>query len=168
MIKKSGIIVGARRFYVSRYGGHTWPETLTHTTELVGGRPKVAICDKGFRGQRTIGGTEVGIPKRALKHASTYQKRKDRQRFRRRGGIETSIRRLKSDYRLVRNCLKGSVGDSINLMMAAVAFNFEKLMIQCPLHLLLRFLGYSIVKEQGKSTVPLYPKRSRITSFSGH
>jgi IS5 family transposase len=143
--KNSGIIVGAVHFSKNTYDGHTLPETLRHTTELVGRRPKVAICDKGFRGQRTIEGTEVVIPKRALKHANSYQKRKARQRFRRRAGIEAIISHLKFDYRLVRNYLKGNVGDSINLMMAAAAFNFKKLMAQ--LHLLLRFLLYSFVKE---------------------
>lgn len=151
--KNSGIIVGAVHFSTNIYDGHTLPETLRHTTELVGRRPAVAICDKGFRGQRTIEGTEVVIPKRALKHANSYQKRKARQRFRRRAGIEAIISHLKFDYRLVRNYLKGSVGDSINLMMAAAAFNFKKLMTQ--LHLLLRFFVYSLVKEHGRLIAPI-------------
>ena len=44
-------------------------------------------------------------------------------------GIEAIIGYLKSDFRLRRNFLKGSVGDSINLMLAA-AFNFKKWMRQ--------------------------------------
>jgi IS5 family transposase len=140
--KNSGIIVGARSFDVNHYDGHTLPETLQQAAQLVGKRPTVAICDKGFRGQSSIEGTEVVIPKRAVKHASTYQKRKARQRFRRRAGIEAIISHLKFDYRLVRNYLKGSVGDSINLMMAAAAFNFKKLMIQLQrfFHLLLAYV----------------------------
>jgi IS5 family transposase len=151
--KNSGIIVGARSFEVNTYDGHTLPETLRHTTELVGRRPTVAICDKGFRGQRTIEGTDIVIPKRALKHASTYQKRKARQQFRRRAGIEAIISHLKFDYRLVRNYLKGTVGDSINLMMAAAAFNFKKLMTQLQ-HFLHLLLGY-VVKEPWGLIAPL-------------
>ena len=76
-----------------------------------------------------------------------------RWRFRRRAGIEAIISHLKFDYRLVRNYLKGSVGDSINLMMAAAAFNFKKLMPQ--LHILLRFLFYCLVKEHSGLIAPI-------------
>jgi IS5 family transposase len=151
--KNSGIIVGARSFDVNHYDGHTLPETLQQAAQLVGKRPTVAICDKGFRGQSSIEGTEVVIPKRALKHANTYQKRKARQRFRRRAGIEAIISHLKFDYRLVRNYLKGSVGDSINLMMAAAAFNFKKLMVQ--LQRFFHLLAGSIVKEHWGLILPI-------------
>jgi IS5 family transposase len=143
--KNSGIIVGAVHCSKNTYDGHVLPEALQQTAQLVGKRPLVAICDKGFRGQSSIEGTEVVIPKRVLKHASTYQKRKARQRFRRRAGIEAIISHLRFDYRLVRNYLKGSVGDSINLMMAAAAFNFKKLMRQ--LQEVLRVVLCFLVKE---------------------
>jgi len=52
-----------------------------------------------------------------------------------RAGIEPIIGHLKSDYRLIRNFLKGSVGDSINLMLAAAAFNFKKWMRRAQLFL---------------------------------
>ncbi|MGZ5054216.1 MAG: hypothetical protein ACXWAT_04640, partial [Methylobacter sp.] len=35
------------------------------------------------------------------------------------------IGHLKSDFRLTRNFLKGTAGDCINLLMAAVAWNFS-------------------------------------------
>jgi IS5 family transposase len=57
-----------------------------------------------------------------------HQRQNYRKRFRKRAGIEPIIGYLKSDYRLIRNFLKGSVGDSINLMLAAAAFNFKKWM----------------------------------------
>ena len=37
-------------------------------------------------------------------------------------------RHLKTDFRLVRNFLKGVLGDATNLKLAAAAFNFRKLM----------------------------------------
>jgi len=52
--------------------------------------------------------------------------------------LEAYISHLKFDYRLVRNHLKRSVGDSINLMMEAASFKFKKLMIR--LQRLLRLL----------------------------
>jgi transposase, IS5 family len=47
--------------------------------------------------------------------------------FRRRAGIEPVISHIKHDYRMAKNYLKGSIGDAINLFMAAAAFNFRKL-----------------------------------------
>ena len=86
-------------------------------------------------------GTKIEIPRKPQKRASTYEKRKARKRFRRRAGIEPIIGHLKSDYRLLRNYLKGNVGDSINLMLAAAAYNFKKLMRQLIDYLRLVFLA---------------------------
>lgn len=121
------------------YDGHTLPEVLKQSEELVGRRAKVAICDRGYRGKRTIDGTRIELPGKPRKRASAYEKRKARKRFRRRAGIEPIIGHLKSDFRLLRNYLKGSVGDSINLMLAAAAYNFKKLMRQLLDYLLLFF-----------------------------
>ena len=140
--KNSGIIVGAVHFSKNKYDGHTLPETLKQTTELVGRKPKVAICDRGFRGKSIVDGTKVVIPKPPGKRSTTYQKQKARKRFRRRAGIEPIIGHLKSDFRLMRNYLKGSVGDSINLMLAAAAFNFRKLLRQLLDYLFLFFTVY--------------------------
>ncbi|MBN4065872.1 hypothetical protein JYT51_00900, partial [Candidatus Amoebophilus asiaticus] len=38
------------------------------------------------------------------------------------------IGHLKQDHRVVINYLKGQIGDSINFILAASAFNFKKLM----------------------------------------
>jgi len=130
MTKNSGIIVGAVSFSKNIYDGHTLPDALKQSEALVGRRAKVAICDRGYRGKRVVNGTRIEIPKKPLKRASAYEKRKARKRFRRRAGIEPVIGHLKSDFRLLRNYLKGSVGDRINLMLAAAAYNFKKLMRQ--------------------------------------
>jgi IS5 family transposase len=140
--KNSGIIVGAVHFSKNKYDGHTLPETLKQTTELLGRRPKVAICDRGFRGKSFVDGTKVVIPKAPGNRSTTYQKQKARKRFRRRAGIEPIIGHLKLDFRLMRNYLKGSLGDSINLMLAAAAFNFRKLLRQLPDYLLLFFTAH--------------------------
>ena len=48
--------------------------------------------------------------------------------FRKRAGIEPVIGHCKSDHRLSRNFYKGLFGDSINVMLAAAAFNFKRAM----------------------------------------
>jgi IS5 family transposase len=67
-------------------------------------------------------------PKPGRKNASVDAMKLARKRFRRRAGIEPVIGHLKSKQRLKRNFLKGFSGDQINLIMAAVAFNFKKWM----------------------------------------
>jgi IS5 family transposase len=150
MTKNSGVIVGAVSFSKNMYDGHTLPEALKQNEELVGRRAKVAICDRGYRGKRMIDGTRIEIPQKPKKRASAYEKRKARKRFRRRAGIEPVIGHLKSDFRLLRNYLKGSMGDSINLMLAAAAYNFKKLMRQLLAYLCLRLAA--IMSMMGTST----------------
>ena len=48
-----------------------------------------------------------------------------RKKFCKRAGIEPVIGHLKSDHRMMRNYLKGTLGDSINTMMAAAAYNMR-------------------------------------------
>jgi IS5 family transposase len=128
LTKNNGIIVGACSHDQNQYDGHTLPEVLEQTTRLIGREPKVAICDRGYRGTSFVGNTQIVIPKPPGKRSTAYQKQKARKRFRRRAGIEPVIGHLKSDYRMARNFLKGSIGDSLNVMLAAAAFNFNKLM----------------------------------------
>lgn len=59
-------------------------------------------------------------------------------RFRKRAGIEGIIGHLKADHRLGRNFLSGFLGDEINLLMAAAAFNFRKWLLE--FYFLLYFL----------------------------
>jgi len=67
----------------------------------------------------------VEIPGKGKATDSYYKKTKAIKKFRRRAGIEPVIGHLKQDHRMQRNYLKGSVGDSINTMMAAAGFNLK-------------------------------------------
>ena len=48
-----------------------------------------------------------------------------RKKFCKRAGIEPVIGHLKSDHRMMRNYFKGTLGDAINTMMAAAAYNMR-------------------------------------------
>jgi len=61
-------------------------------------------------------------------HLGHYRRRKLRHGFRRRAATEPVIGHLESDHRLRRNFLKGIVGDALNAMLAAAAFNFKRVM----------------------------------------
>jgi len=72
---------------------------------------------------------EVVLPSTPLKRDSAYQRQTKRELCRKRSAIEPIIGHLKHDYRLSRNWLKGSCGDSINVLMAACAWNLNKWMM---------------------------------------
>lgn len=154
--KNSGIIVGALDVR-NRYDGHCLVDALQQCEALRGVRPKVAITDRGFKGIRHIEGTDILLPGRPAKQASVYEKTKARKRFRRRAAIEPRIGHLKSDFGLRRNYLKGVVGDSINLMLSAAAYNFKKLLRK------LRFLFFMLEKQVGGSVVS-----ERVSAFVWH
>jgi len=126
--KNSGIIIGALNIRENTHDSKTLLSTLGQIEALTKNKPHFAICDRGYRGVSEINGTKILIPSRSKKDATSYEKRKARLRFRRRAAIEPVIGHLKSDYGLARNYLKGHMGDGVNLMLAAAAFNFSKLM----------------------------------------
>lgn len=70
--------------------------------------------------------TKVNYPKALAKNISDKVKELIQKQFRKRAGIEGIISHLKNEHRLDRNYLKGFLGDEINLLMAAAAFNFRK------------------------------------------
>ena len=55
-------------------------------------------------------------------------KRAFQRMLRRRSAIEPSIGRMKTDNRLQRNQLTGKEGDRINALLAAIGYNFRKLL----------------------------------------
>ena len=143
--KNSGIIVGAVSHPHNLHDSKTLIGIISQSSELRGQCPEVAICDRGYRGKSRVGETKVLIPKTPRKKATPYQRQKAKKRFRKRAGIEPIIGHLKSDYRLARNFLKGSVGDSLNLMLAAAAFNFKKWMQQVQ-EIFLAILAITIIQ----------------------
>src|SRR5690606_763471 len=77
-----------------------------------------------------------------------YMRKKLSEAHRKRAAIEPIIGHLKSDHRLGRNFYKGVVGDNINIMLAAAAFNFKRMMNKWKSSFLSFFqmLYYSIMK----------------------
>jgi IS5 family transposase len=128
LTQNTGILVGAMTFSKNIYDGHTLEVVLDQATSLTGSQPKTATVDRGYQGKNEVNGTKIIRPSKSLKKDTAYQKRKKRKHCRRRAAIEPVIGHLKADHRAVRNYLKGVVGDEINFLMAASAFNFKKLM----------------------------------------
>ena len=123
---QGNLIVGVISHEQNQHDSHTLPEILRHVEASRGKAAKQAVCDRGYRGKREVNDTRIILPGKALKRDSRYQKDKKRKQCRRRAAIEPVIGHLKSDYRLARNFLKGAIGDRINLLMAACAWNLKQ------------------------------------------
>ena len=95
---------------------------------IYGRKVKYLAGDRGYRGQQTSGETEILIPHVPKAADSAYTKAKKHKLFRKRAGIEPVIGHCKSDHRLGRNFYKGLFGDSVNVMLAAVAFNLKRVL----------------------------------------
>jgi IS5 family transposase len=127
--KNSGIIIGVVAHEKNTHDSKTLEAALSAANANRTKPIKEAICDRGYRGKKEVSGTIISIPDGKPKKRDTrYQKEKKREKFRRRAAIEPVIGHLKSDHRLSRNYLKGFIGDEINLLLAAAAFNLKKWM----------------------------------------
>ncbi len=125
---KSNIIIGVAAHNKNEHDSKTLQAALNsankHRTEPI----TEAICDRGYRGKKEVDGTVICIPDSPKKRDTKYQKEQKRKKFRRRAAIEPIIGHVKSDHRMQRNYLKGFIGDEINLLLAASAFNLKKWM----------------------------------------
>ena len=123
----NGIIIGALSFR-NEYDGHTIDKAKEQVDRIYGRKVKYLAGDRGYRGQQTSGETEILIPHVPKAADSAYTKAKKHKLFRKRAGIEPVIGHCKSDHRLGRNFYKGLFGDSINVMLAAAAFNLKRVL----------------------------------------
>jgi IS5 family transposase len=126
--KRSGVIVGVAAHSVHEHDSKTLEAALASAKANRDKPVKEAICDRGYVGKKEVDGVTISIPGKELKRDTKYQKEKKREKFRRRAAIEPIIGHLKSDHRMETNYLKGFIGDEINLLMAASAFNLKKWM----------------------------------------
>ena len=122
-----GLIIGAMSFR-NPYDGHTIEPAMEQVDRIYHRPIKLLGGDRGYRGVDKVGNTKVIIPDVPKKDDSAHQRGKKHRIFRKRAGIEPVIGHCKADHRLSRNFYKGLFGDSINVMLAAAAFNFKRAM----------------------------------------
>jgi len=126
--KKSGIIVGAMAFKENIFDGDTLEPQLDQIERLTNYRPGYGIVDRGYKGKKSVGKTEIISPKKLPASSNSYQKQKTRKQFRARAGIEPVISHIKHDHRMIRNYLSGELGDIMNTLLAATGFNMKKML----------------------------------------
>ena len=140
---KTGVILGALSVTGNPHDSKLLAPSLQQCKRILGNikgkMPTVAITDRGYRGTKEAEGVEINIPAPGKKNQSKYQKQKTRKRFRARAGIEPVIGHIKHDHRMIRNFLKGVLGDIINAISASMGFNLKKRLNQLALILILAF-----------------------------
>lgn len=126
---KGNIILSAVSHAKNIADVHTLDEVLSKAQSVRLSKIREAVCDRGYRGRKEVNGIVIVLPENAKKKDTRYERDKKRAKCRRRAAIEPIIGHLKSSFRLTKNYLKGVVGDEINLLMAACAWNLRKWMI---------------------------------------
>ena len=126
-IPGKNIIVGVKSFQGNPNDTQTLEPSLEKVQESTGRTYKYAIVDRGYPGKNKVGETQIIRPG-SPKAKTEYQKRWMREKCRIRAGVEPVSGHLKYEHRMIRNYLKGTMGDQINLTMAAAAFNFKRLL----------------------------------------
>ena len=121
---KSNWIVGAQSLHGNPYDGHTLAGAISQTERLTGVQLADVICDQGYRGHNYSGSAKVHV----VRYISRKAKRALQRLLRRRSAIEPSIGHMKSDQQLDYNHFTGKEGDRINALLAAVGYNFRKLL----------------------------------------
>ena len=150
--QKSGVIIGALNIAGNDYDGHTLDAALEQQQRLTGHKLKEAFVDRGYRGRKEVLGTAIHTPKTFSSKLTTYRKNKLKEGFTKRAAIEPKIGHLKADHRLSRNFYKGIKGDNINVMLAAAAMNFKRMMNIWKDNLLALLIALTRILSQRKST----------------
>ena len=137
--QSTGVIVGALNFTDTLHDSKTLPQAVEQYERLTGKEATNIFLDRGYKGPKKINNTNLHKPK-PDKNIS----RDKRKRHQRRAAIEPVIGHLKHDHRMVRNYLKGVVGDAINVILSAAAMNFKRIM--------------NIIQNEEGSFVPIFSR----------
>lgn len=121
------IIVGVKNFNGNPNDTKTLNPALDNIEKISGIKFKNAIVDRGYKGKKEINGTTIVTP-RPPNAKQPYSKTTMRKKCRSRAAVEPVIGHVKHDCRMARNYLKGTIGDDINVNLAAAGFNFRGLL----------------------------------------
>ena len=106
------------------YDGHTLAAVIPDMEALIGNTIERILVDKGYRGHNAP-------PDYKFRVFTSGQKRhmtpKIRRELRRRSAVEPVIGHLKAEHRMGRNYLWHRHGDASNAILAAVGYNFRRL-----------------------------------------
>lgn len=120
---KNPWIIGAKSFFGNPFDGSTLKAAIAQTEKLTGKVVKEIYLDKGYKGK-------VHHPEGKMTLISGRKSLRPvlQKLLKRRSSIEPVIGHSKSDHRMGVNLLKGKLGDQMNPIFAASAFNLRKIL----------------------------------------
>jgi IS5 family transposase len=125
--KSKLIILGALNIEDNKFDGDTLQPAIDQLGRLHNGyKPETLVGDRGYRGRSVVKGVKIVTPYDREKGILCKISRIINKLLKRRSSIEPIIGHLKNDHKLSRNFLKGTLGDTINPILAAAAFNLVK------------------------------------------
>jgi IS5 family transposase len=116
---KQGLALSSQSLPENQYDGHTLSSSLKHAAELSQTLIEQAFVDKGYKGH-DVEGTQVYISGQKRGMTRTLKKH-----LKRRSAIEPHIGHMKSEGKLRRNYLKGTIGDTLNAILCAIGHNLR-------------------------------------------
>jgi len=152
-------MVGARTFPGNPYDGHILSAQLEQTNSLleaVGRVPKEIVVDLGFRG------VDGDNPNVQIIHRGKFKSLTKQQRrwLKRRQAVEPAIGHLKSDHRMDRCWLQGTLGDALHTVLCAAGYNLRWLLRAivrlglAPLFFALNFLRHVLTAATSAAQKP--------------
>lgn len=119
---KQGLALSSQALHENQFDGHTLGSSLKKAEQITGVRINQAFIDRGYKGHGVedkdvyISGQKRGMT-RALK-----------KQLKRRSAIEPHIGHMKSEGKLRRNYLKGTIGDAFNAILCAIGHNLRMIL----------------------------------------
>lgn len=107
------------------YDGHTLATVIPEIEAQTGASLERIVVDRGYRGHNASPDHRFKIYLSGQKRNVTKAIKRD---LRRRSAVEPVIGHAKEDHRMGRNHLAHSEGDAINAVLAAIGYNFRRLL----------------------------------------
>jgi IS5 family transposase len=123
--KGGQFIVHARTLPGKPYDGHTLAVIIPEIERRVGAPLNRIVVDRGYRGHN------APLTHRFKVYISGQKRRVSesiKRELRRRAAVEPVIGHIKAEHRMGRNYLAYATGDAINAVLAAVGYNFRRLL----------------------------------------
>ena len=107
------------------YDGHSLAQVIPSIEQLLGNSPTRFLADRGYKGHKAPPAYKLKVYIQGQKRRMTEQIKRE---LKRRSAVEPVIGHMKAEHRMDRNYLAHSTGDATNAMLAAVGYNFRRLL----------------------------------------
>jgi IS5 family transposase len=141
---KQGLALSSQALAENQYDGHSLSSSLKKAEAIAQTAIEQAFVDRGYKGH-DVEGAQVYISGQKRGMTRTLKKR-----LKRRSAIEPHIGHMKSEGKLRRNYLKGTIGDALNALLCAIGHNLR--LIWRHIRSLFAFILFILLGNSGWAT----------------